>query len=58
MFLWRGGGGKMLAVDISDIFVPMYQTSRRYKQNDPTLNLHHCETWITYVEKQADKVTK
>lgn len=43
VFFFGGGGCKMLAVDNSDIFVRIYQTSRRCKQNDPTMNLHHCK---------------
>ena len=41
VFFWGGGWCKLLAVDISDIFFPIYQTSRRCKQNDRTMNLHH-----------------
>jgi len=46
----------MLAVDISDIFVPIYQTSRRCKQNDRTMNLHHCKACnLNYVRGKANR---
>jgi len=54
-FGW-GGGVKMLAVDISDIFVPIYQTSRCCKRNDRTMYLHHCKAWnLNYVRGKASR---
>jgi hypothetical protein len=35
------GGGGMLAVDFSDMLVPVNQTTRRNKPSDRTVNLHH-----------------
>jgi hypothetical protein len=52
-FFW---GGEVLAVDFSDMLVPIYQTTRCHKPNNHTMNLHHCKALnLNYVRGKASR---